>query len=793
MSSAKDFPEAAIRDSQAILPVENADAVTVATPAPRPHERKLATIRRISSLERLTKRFGLATVDGWKVLILNEENFLVGELVVFCEVDSFTPHRNPYSKLFAPWGTLQTMYGEKGWRIATQQLEFRSGSEKVKVTSQGRIFKLNDIGTIVREFRALKLKAASTDHTSFEDYLRGVDFSEKLGIKKWEPESSSSAKVTASANVTTSTPVHRPSAPVATSASVKASAATIAAALVAASMAPVQAAATMLNPKPPAFMLSTKMERHQNCPNLFNKPKYRRLVYQQTVKLDGSAMSIYFVNKDSHLYHSLPLLNSRVAPFYRKTCVFENGRAGICSTNKDIIYSTEPCEAFVNTAVGLGLPKLLAKLDLNIAFQGELVGHNICGNPYGYAAPNDKANGKIGDCGNGFDFFLHSIVDLHTGKKWKPKAVCEFAAQHQIRHVPLEGYVRIREIANSHDELQAMTEAAPGEGFVFKCFEDQRSFKVLSTKWILEKGDEALARGERLRDRTAPVEQPHSILRIGGTQSGEVRLPAPVTSAAVKAKQIAVANAVAPLPATSAHVLKPEEKKLASEPIPHAAPKTSDATKPVIVAPTVQARAVRAQAIQAPAVKAPAVTAPAINVTVPAEDAVKRARNDELWAELTPGMQLFEAWASGNDYQNIIDYVNAWKAKHVADQAFNEICQKKKAAQDKIADEQKQRAMLRKFAKEQQEKAPANEAWHQTLAISNDIPTPEPSFNLDCAAEESDSEVSGVDEDPGTDVVAPESTTTVMAPSVSITMSPKRAPVKKTVTVSKETLSWLGF
>lgn len=76
-----------------------------------------------------------------------------------------------------------------------------------------------------------------------------------------------------------------------------------------------------------------------------------------------------------------------------------------------------------------------------------------------------------------------------------------------------------------------------------------------------------------------------------------------------------------------------------------------------------------------------------INVIVFVEDVVKWVRNDEFWVEFIFGMQLFEVWVFGNDYQNIIDYVNVWKVKYVVDQVFNEICQKKKVVLVKIVDE----------------------------------------------------------------------------------------------------------
>lgn len=133
----KDFFEVVIRDFQVILFVENVDVVIVVIFVFCFYECKFVIICCIFFFERFIKRFGLVIVDGWKVLIFNEENFLVGEFVVFCEVDLFIFYCNFYLKFFVFWGIFQIMYGEKGWCIVIQQFVFCSGLEKVKVIFQG--------------------------------------------------------------------------------------------------------------------------------------------------------------------------------------------------------------------------------------------------------------------------------------------------------------------------------------------------------------------------------------------------------------------------------------------------------------------------------------------------------------------------------------------------------------------------------------------------------------------------------------------------------------------------------
>jgi hypothetical protein len=112
------------------------------------------------------------------------------------------------------------------------------------------------------------------------------------------------------------------------------------------------------------------------------------------------------------------------------------------------------------------------------------------------------------DSGASHTLHIFSIDDVagHGRKAYKsggnatssmrrnPKEVEEFAERHNLRHVEVRGYHTVRELANCHEDLIRMAEESGHEGLVFKCLNDGRWFKVLSTKWLLEKGDEKRAR-----------------------------------------------------------------------------------------------------------------------------------------------------------------------------------------------------------------------------------------------------------------------------------------------------------
>lgn len=64
-------------------------------------ERKLASIQRISSLSPIdgAEKILKATVLGWELVVAKADNFKVGDLVVYCEVDSVLPPKPEFEFL----------------------------------------------------------------------------------------------------------------------------------------------------------------------------------------------------------------------------------------------------------------------------------------------------------------------------------------------------------------------------------------------------------------------------------------------------------------------------------------------------------------------------------------------------------------------------------------------------------------------------------------------------------------------------------------------------------------------
>jgi RNA ligase (TIGR02306 family) len=123
-------------------------------------ERKLATVRTISDLQPIqgADKIELAIVDAWKVVVGKDANHKVGDMVIYCEVDSFLPIKEEYE--FLRKSSYKKMVDQEGFRLRTVKLRGQ--------VSQGLILPIHvlPLGEMVRE---------------------GQDVTEMLGIVKYEP------------------------------------------------------------------------------------------------------------------------------------------------------------------------------------------------------------------------------------------------------------------------------------------------------------------------------------------------------------------------------------------------------------------------------------------------------------------------------------------------------------------------------------------------------------------------------------------------------------------------------
>lgn len=131
-------------------------------------ERKMATIRRIAEVKAIegADRIVAYRVDGWFV-VDSKDKYQVGDLVVYCEPDSWVPHS------IAPFLTKPDQFPKVYKTVEGQKL--RSVRLKGQI-SQGLLLNVQLVSEQTR----------SNEFVCF--YNEGDDVSEVLGIQKWEAD-----------------------------------------------------------------------------------------------------------------------------------------------------------------------------------------------------------------------------------------------------------------------------------------------------------------------------------------------------------------------------------------------------------------------------------------------------------------------------------------------------------------------------------------------------------------------------------------------------------------------------
>jgi tRNA-binding EMAP/Myf-like protein len=128
-------------------------------------ERKLASIRKILDITPIegADKIELVTIDGWKVVVAKDVGHKVGDLVVYCEVDSFLPIREEFE--FLRKTSYKKMGDQEGFRLKTIKLRGQ--------LSQGLIVPISVLNP--------------PDTNIYVTPFEGLDVTEMLDIVKYEP------------------------------------------------------------------------------------------------------------------------------------------------------------------------------------------------------------------------------------------------------------------------------------------------------------------------------------------------------------------------------------------------------------------------------------------------------------------------------------------------------------------------------------------------------------------------------------------------------------------------------
>ena len=202
----------------------------------------------------------------------------------------------------------------------------------------------------------------------------------------------------------------------------------------------------------PSRIPKTDQERIQNLSVELEEWKAEKLTWEVTEKLDGSSMTVYMID----------------------------GEVGVCSRNLDL--KPNPDNSLWATAYRNEIDVKLIQSLSNLAIQGELVGNGIQGNMY-----------KMRDQ----EFYVYDIYDIDAGRYFTPAERVAYCKAWDIKHVPVFKSDFMLSTETVADLLQMAegksvmgTIAGPErEGLVYKCNEQQVSFKTVSNKFLLKGGE----------------------------------------------------------------------------------------------------------------------------------------------------------------------------------------------------------------------------------------------------------------------------------------------------------------
>ena len=202
----------------------------------------------------------------------------------------------------------------------------------------------------------------------------------------------------------------------------------------------------------PSRIPKTDQERVQNLSVELEEWKAAKLTWEVTEKLDGSSMTVYMID----------------------------GEVGVCSRNLDLKPNKD--NSLWATAYKNEIDVKLIQSLSNLAIQGELVGNGIQGNIY-----------KMRDQ----EFYVYDIYDIDAGRYFTPAERVAYCKAWDIKHVPVfksdfmlttETVADLLQMAEGKSVMGTI--AGPErEGLVYKCNEQQVSFKTVSNKFLLKGGE----------------------------------------------------------------------------------------------------------------------------------------------------------------------------------------------------------------------------------------------------------------------------------------------------------------
>jgi RNA ligase (TIGR02306 family) len=250
----------------------------------------------------------------------------------------------------------------------------------------------------------------------------------------------------------------------------------------------------------PSFLRKTDQERVQNYIN--ELPKHADETFEVTIKLDGSSMTVYYVNQESeHYAHIIEDIEARLLRkksffgklLYKAKKLFGQVNhpayfTGVCSRNLEV---DDNGNQFFEYAKEQQIREKLVNLGRNIAIQGELIAPSIQQNHEKVTKP---------------EFYVFDVFDIDLQEYLLPQQARSTVELLGLNYVPvLETEKKLVDFEHEADngspefnryvvdqilayaEGPGMNPGVKREGVVFKSNSSPFSFKAISNSYLLKK------------------------------------------------------------------------------------------------------------------------------------------------------------------------------------------------------------------------------------------------------------------------------------------------------------------
>jgi RNA ligase (TIGR02306 family) len=203
----------------------------------------------------------------------------------------------------------------------------------------------------------------------------------------------------------------------------------------------------------PSWGRKTDQERAQNLTRQIKDAYDNDILFEVTIKLDGSSMSVGYSPEKEYT---------------------------VCSRNINLKTDQEG-NSFVDMAKNYNMEEKLTAHDQPIFISGELIGQGLNGN-------HEKLDYQ--------DWYIFDIFDPILGDYVPAETRYELVQKFGLKHVPiLHKSVTLKELGLATiDDLLKYAEGESlfvkkREGLVFKSVDGKHSFKIISNSYLLEKGN----------------------------------------------------------------------------------------------------------------------------------------------------------------------------------------------------------------------------------------------------------------------------------------------------------------